>query len=66
MSYVLTAIGLVLVLEGLFYALAPYGAKRMMSLAQSLSEEQLRLGGLVAIAAGVAVVWTARAVLGPS
>lgn len=38
----------------------------MMSLAQSMSEEQLRLGGLVAIAAGVAVVWTVKAMLGPS
>jgi uncharacterized protein len=66
MKELLTAVGLVLVLEGLVYALAPRGIKRMMNLAQSMSEEQLRLGGLVAIAAGVAVVWTVKAMLGPS
>jgi uncharacterized protein len=66
MRELLTAAGLVLVLEGLVYALAPQGIKRMMSLALSMSEEQLRLGGLIAIAAGVVVVWVSRAVLGPS
>jgi uncharacterized protein YjeT (DUF2065 family) len=66
MSQLLTAAGLVLVLEGLFYALAPRGIRRMMTLTQSMSDEQLRLGGLIAIAAGVAVVWTAKAMLGPS
>jgi uncharacterized protein YjeT (DUF2065 family) len=57
----LTALALVLVLEGLCYALAPDGMRRVMALALSLPAGQLRLYGLAAMATGVAAVWLIRA-----
>jgi uncharacterized protein YjeT (DUF2065 family) len=66
MSELLTAMGLVLVLEGLVYAVAPGSVRRMMDLARSMSDEQFRLGGTAAIGAGVAIVWLVRAVFGGS
>lgn len=56
----LAALGLVLVFEGVLYALAPGALKRMFVMAQSLDEGHLRLGGLIAVVAGVAVVWAVR------
>lgn len=56
----LTAFGLVLVIEGAIYALFPDGAKRLAALAQSLPAESLRRGGLIAALAGAALVWLAR------
>lgn len=66
MSDLLTAAGLVLVIEGLVYALAPHVTRRMMSAAQQMSDDQLRLGGVVATVMGVGVVWLARLMLSPS
>lgn len=60
---VLTALGLVLVIEGLLYALVPSHLKAMMQTVQKLSDDQLRMGGVAAMAIGVAVVWLVRAVL---
>jgi uncharacterized protein YjeT (DUF2065 family) len=59
----LTALGLVFVIEGLLYALVPGHLKAMMQSVQKLSDDQLRIGGVAAMAAGVAVVWLVRAVL---
>ena len=59
----LTALGLVLVIEGLLYALVPAHLKAMMTAVQNLSDDQLRIGGVAAMAAGVAVVWLVRAML---
>ncbi|MFN4143840.1 DUF2065 domain-containing protein [Aestuariivirga sp.] len=59
---VLRALGLLLVIEGLFYALVPSQLKAMMQSVQKLSDDQLRIGGVVAMAAGVAVVWAVRSV----
>ncbi|MGI9463744.1 MAG: DUF2065 domain-containing protein [Aestuariivirgaceae bacterium] len=63
MSEIVTAIGLVLVIEGLIYALMPGGMKQIMALMQDLPEDSLRNTGMVAIAVGVAVVWMARTLL---
>ncbi|PCJ71898.1 MAG: hypothetical protein COA62_04880 [Rhodobiaceae bacterium] len=60
MNDLIVAIGLVLVLEGMLYAVFPGGLKRMMSLAQSLPDETLRRSGLVALALGVVIVWLVR------
>ncbi len=60
MSDLITAIGLVLVLEGLAYAVFPGGLKRMMSMAQSTPDEVLRRSGLIALALGVVIVWFVR------
>lgn len=60
MSDLITAIGLVLVLEGLVYAAFPGGLKQMMAMAQSTSDETLRRFGLGALALGVVIVWLVR------
>jgi uncharacterized protein len=60
MSTVLTAIGLVFVIEGMFYALAPGALKRMMAMLQNMPDDSLRLSGLIAASLGVAFVWGVR------
>ena len=55
-----TAVGLVLVLEGLLWAVLPGAMKRAAELALGLADEQLRLGGLAAVAVGVLLVWLVR------
>ena len=54
---VLTALGLVLVIEGLLYALVPSQLKAMMRAVEKLSDDQLRIGGVAAMATGVVAVW---------
>lgn len=54
------ALGLVLVIEGLLYALFPGQLKQMLLALLKMPEEQLRVAGLAAMAAGVLVVWVAR------
>ena len=59
---VLMALGLVLVIEGLLYALVPAQLKAMMLSMQKLSDDQLRIGGVAAMSLGVGVVWIVRSV----
>ena len=59
----LTALGLVLVIEGLLYALVPAKLKAMMLSVQKLSDDQLRIAGVAAMATGVAAVWLVHAAL---
>jgi uncharacterized protein len=66
MSEFVTALGLVFVIEGLLYAFVPGHLKAVMALMQSSSEDSLRLGGLIATAIGVALVWLARSILAGS
>ena len=54
MQALFTALGLVLVIEGLLYALVPGHLKAMMQTVQKLSDDQLRIGGVAAMAAGEA------------
>lgn len=61
---VFTALGLVLVIEGLLYALVPGQLRRMLAAMERLSDDQLRLGGIAAIAVGVLVVFVVRSVAG--
>ena len=56
----LLALGLVLVLEGLVYALAPSIVEDLLEMLRSFSEGQRRTMGLVAVALGVLVVWIAK------
>ncbi len=56
----LTALGLVLVIEGVLWALFPDGMKRAAALAASLDGRRLRLAGLAAAVLGVLVVWVVR------
>ncbi len=56
-SDLLTALGLVLVIEGLFYAVFPEQMKRLVVAVLELPPGALRTGGLMAATAGVAVIW---------
>lgn len=60
MSDLFVGIGLVLVIEGLLWALAPGLGLRLLALATTTPEQQLRIGGAMAVAAGVLVVWLVR------
>lgn len=61
-----TALGLVLVIEGLLYASAPGKLKQLMLQMQEIPDDALRVGGVAAIGIGVFVVWLVRAVLASS
>ncbi|MCT4577104.1 DUF2065 domain-containing protein [Donghicola sp.] len=56
MQTAILAIGLVLVIEGLAYALAPSLIERMLEAMRQLSTEDRRMIGLAAMAVGVALV----------
>ena len=56
----LTAIGLVLVIEGALYALMPGLMKRMMVDIQSVPAGVMRAAGLAAVVAGLGLVWLIR------
>ncbi|MCI5038864.1 MAG: DUF2065 domain-containing protein [Donghicola eburneus] len=56
MQTAILAIGLVLVTEGLAYALAPSLIERMLEAMRQLSIEDRRMTGLAAMAVGVALV----------
>jgi len=55
-----TALGLVLVIEGLLYAVFPVQMKRLVVAVLDLPAGVLRGGGLAAATAGVIVVWLVR------
>jgi uncharacterized protein len=59
-SDLFAAFGLVLVLEGVIYGGMPTFAKRLAAEVIAIPEEVLRAGGLIAIAAGVGIVWLVR------
>ncbi len=63
MRDLVTALGLVLVIEGLIYAANPAAMKRMMVLALEMSEQSLRTGGFAAFGIGFLVIWLARSAL---
>ena len=60
MSDLITAVGLVLALEGTLYALAPGGMKNVMRSALDMPEQTLRIAGLVTLGLGVIIVWAIR------
>jgi uncharacterized protein YjeT (DUF2065 family) len=60
MSDLLVGLGLVLVIEGLLWSLAPHMALRLLATAAATPERSLRHAGWLAIAVGVAIVWIIR------
>jgi hypothetical protein len=56
----LLGLGLVAILEGLVLALAPSRLREVLETIERLSVENRRLIGLLAVTAGVALVWLAR------
>ena len=59
-SDLVTALGLVLVIEGLLLALMPDMLKRLVAEILTQPPQRLRYGGLLTAAAGVIVVWLVR------
>ena len=60
MSDFVVALGLVLVIEGVLYGGLPGLAKRLASEVQSMPEQALRVGGVMAVVFGVLIVWLVR------
>ena len=54
------ALGLVLIIEGLVYALAPQLVEQMLEALRSVSPEARRLLGLLALITGLALVWLGK------
>ena len=57
---ILTGIALVLVIEGLVYALAPSLVERMLEALRQMPLETRRTLGLATIITGVALLWIVR------
>jgi len=62
MEFVLLGLGLVLVFEGLVFALAPSRLEELVRIIAEMPLETRRALGLVAVAIGVILVWIARAI----
>ncbi len=60
MSDLVVGIGLVLVFEGLLWALAPNLAERLLQAAAGAPRDTLRIAGWSAVAAGLGIVWLIR------
>ena len=56
----LMAVGLVLIVEGLVYALAPSLVEDLLDMLKTLPQETRRLMGLAALGLGVLLVWVAK------
>ena len=54
------ALGLVLVVEGLVYALAPSLVEQLLAALRALPVETRRAIGLASLAAGLVLVWCAK------
>ena len=57
MSNLIVALGLVLVIEGTLWALAPGLGRKLLQVAAETPESNLRLVGAAAVALGVLVIW---------
>jgi uncharacterized protein YjeT (DUF2065 family) len=55
-----TAIGLVLVIEGVLLALIPEAMRRVVAAITAQPADALRIGGVVSAIIGVGIVWLAR------
>lgn len=60
MTAFLTAIGLVLVIEGLLYGAFPSLAKKMAEMLRETPEETVRMTGLGAALLGLFIVWLSQ------
>jgi len=62
MTEALYALGLVLIVEGLVYVLAPHVIEDLLRLLRDMPADARRLTGLIALTIGLALVWYARMV----
>ncbi|MGV6805949.1 MAG: DUF2065 domain-containing protein [Ruegeria sp.] len=60
MGMILLAFGLVLVVEGLAYALAPSLIERMLEALRLMPESGRRLVGLLCVVSGLILLWSAH------
>ena len=60
-STALLALGLVLIVEGLVYVLAPSLVEDLLEALRQMPPEARRLMGLLALVIGVVLVWVAKA-----
>lgn len=60
MRDLLTALALVLVIEGALYALFPVAMRDMLTRMMEIPDRTLRVCGVVAVAVGVVAVWVIR------
>ncbi len=60
MSDLIVGFGLVLVIEGLLWALSPRMGMELLAAAATTPPSTLRTYGCIAVAAGLAVVWFVR------
>lgn len=60
MADFVTALGLVLVIEGLLLALLPDRLKSLLALVLAHPAARLRVGGLAAAGLGLLIVWLVR------
>ncbi len=60
MTDLLTALALVLVIEGLVLALFPHRLRQVLAQMEQISPDILRIAGLAAAIVGVAGVWFLR------
>lgn len=56
-DYILTALALVFVIEGLMYTLFPDAVRRMMAMALMMEVPKLRRFGIGAVALGLGLIW---------
>ncbi|MEW9919005.1 DUF2065 domain-containing protein [Marimonas sp. MJW-29] len=59
MSLLLLALGLVMIFEGLVYALAPSLLERMLEVLRAMPESAVRQIGALVIVMGLILVWVA-------
>ena len=57
MNELIIAVGLFLFIEGILYALFPSKMKNMLKKIDTISDAQLRIGGLIFSVIGFLIVW---------
>lgn len=60
-SFALIGFGLILIVEGLIYAIFPEGMKKLLTRMIDMPVSALRSGGLVAAVIGLALLWAMKA-----
>ena len=57
MRELIIALGLLLFIEGILYALFPSKMKSILETIKSINEGQLRIGGLIFTVIGFSIIW---------
>jgi uncharacterized protein len=60
MSDLIVGVGLVLVIEGLLWALIPNLAERLLEAASTVTQNALRIAGWCSVLVGLVLVWLIR------